>query len=198
MIDGGLGRAGRSADRQPVYRAEAVQGKPEPQSRGPVSSPKPEPPVRSTKPRTPRGGRGFIVGLIALIVAILVAFAVAYLFIFSSTSRFSQEIDSTKYQAVFLSSGQVYFGKLSTVGSDYLKLSDVFYIQTNNSTSEGASEEGEIPDTSAGMQLIKLGQEVHGPESAMVINADQVLFVENLKSDSDVVRLIDSQKKNSK
>jgi hypothetical protein len=35
--------------------------------------------------------------------------------------------------------------------------------------------------------LIKLGNEVHGPEDSMVIERSQVLFFENLKNDGKVV-----------
>lgn len=40
------------------------------------------------------------------------------------------------------------------------------------------------------MQLIKRGEEVHGPEDAMIINRDQVLYYENLKPSSKVSQLI--------
>ena len=105
-----------------------------------------------------------------------------------SRSQLSTQIDSAKYQAVFLSSGQVYFGKLTAVDSQYLKLSGVFYIQSQQ---DAASDEDQITtQESTGMQLIKLGEEVHGPEDTMVINRDQMLFFENLKSDGKVTQLI--------
>ena len=54
-----------------------------------------------------------------------------------------------------------------------------------------ASNENQIAaQESTGMQLIKLGEEVHGPEDTMVINRDQMLFFENLKSDGKVTQLI--------
>ena len=84
------------------------------------------------------------------------------------------------YQAIFLANGQVYFGKASKKLFDSgVNLSDVFYIQVNN----GANGEQNL-------QLVKLGNELHGPYDEMHINKDQVLFIEDLKSDSQVVKAI--------
>ncbi len=49
-----------------------------------------------------------------------------------------------------------------------------------------------------GSQLIKLGEEVHGPEDAMIINRDQVLFYENLKPGGKVSQLIQNYKSGNK
>ena len=48
------------------------------------------------------------------------------------------------------------------------------------------------------MQLIKLGSEIHGPDDEMIINKDQVLFFENLKTDSTVAKSIASYQKSIK
>jgi hypothetical protein len=42
-------------------------------------------------------------------------------------------------------------------------------------------------------QLIKLGNELHGPTDKMYINRSQVLFYEQLRKDSQVVVNIESQ-----
>lgn len=87
-------------------------------------------------------------------------------------------IDQNAYQAVFMANDQIYFGHLKSINSDYLILSDVYYVK--------------ITDSGAG-QLVKLGViEPHGPQDKMIINQDQVLFWENLKLDSPVVKTIQS------
>jgi len=87
-------------------------------------------------------------------------------------------IDSDAYQAVFLTNDQIYFGHLKSISSDYLILFGVYYVKLNE---EGAG------------QLVKLGAgEPHGPRDEMIINQDQVLFWENLKFDSPVVKTIQS------
>lgn len=89
-------------------------------------------------------------------------------------------IDSTMYQAIFLTNDQIYFGQLKNISSDYLILSDVYYAKVN--------------DNGAG-QLVKLGEgEPHGPKGEMIINQDQVLFWENLNSDSPVIKAIQQRK----
>src|SRR3989338_8539942 len=85
-------------------------------------------------------------------------------------------IDPSIYQAIFLTNDQIYFGRLKNISSDYLILSDVYYAKV---------------DESGAGQLVKLGAgEPHGPKDEMIINQDQVLFWENLRSDSAVVKTI--------
>lgn len=122
------------------------------------------------------------------VLAFVIAAALWYVLVVRAGSLAST-IDSGKYQAVFLSNGQIYFGKLKVHNGEYLKLTDIFYLQSQdaeNQTDElqaGANQEGEL-------QLIKLGNEVHGPEDQMMISQDQVLFYENLKADSKVATSI--------
>lgn len=106
-------------------------------------------------------------------------------------------IDSGKYQAVFFTNGQVYFGKLQSGGSGYLRLTDVYYLQT-----QAAAEDSTNPQDAATDQgnatLIKLGDEIHGPEDEMIISEEQVLFYENLKKDGKVSQSIEKHKSENK
>lgn len=124
---------------------------------------------------------GIPAAAVVIAVALIVVSALLYW-----RGTVGSEIDSTKYQAVFLTSGQVYFGKLdANAKGDYYKLSDVFYIQASDTTT--ATEDLQDADTApTDLQLIKLGSEVHGPEDEMLISKDQILFVENLKDDGKV------------
>ncbi len=95
----------------------------------------------------------------------------------------------SEYAAVFLANGQVYFGKLSGEMSQYPILRDVFYLRIqrqlqppDEETSKG--EGGERRET----QLIKLGEELHGPVDEIRFNRDQILFIEKMKHDSRVVQ----------
>lgn len=104
---------------------------------------------------------------------------------------FNDGVMRDRYQAVFLSNNQVYFGKISNVNADYVDLTDIYYLQVQQSVqpSDGKSE------TNPQVSLAKLGSELHGPEDRMRINRDQILFWENLKEDGKVVEAI---KKNQK
>ncbi len=97
-------------------------------------------------------------------------------------------VESGEYQAVFLDNGQVYFGKLSKTKQQFFLLTDVFYMQSGSAA----------PDKAANLSLSKLGGEAHGPEDKMEINVDHILFIEDMKSDSKVVKAINQYKTNNK
>lgn len=111
----------------------------------------------------------------------------------------SAQIDSSKYQAVFFTNGQVYFGKLQKLNGGYFRLNDIFYLEAQSSAQEedGGSENPQetSADQAADVQLIKLGNEVHGPEDEMIISKEQILFFENLKKEGKVSGSIDEYKK---
>jgi hypothetical protein len=85
----------------------------------------------------------------------------------------------TPYQAVVLGNGQVFFGRLSHASSDYPRLDDVFYVQTqvNPETKQTTSV------------LIRRGKEWHGP-THMYLNARSILLVEPVSAGSKVAKLI--------
>ena len=99
-------------------------------------------------------------------------------------------VDQGSYQAVFLNNGQVYFGKLQTSDSEYLKLSDVWYLRATETTGTDSSKIQASSGDSANATIIKLGNEIHGPKDGMLISKSQVLFYENLKDDGKVVKAI--------
>jgi len=96
------------------------------------------------------------------------------------------------YEAIFLTNGQVYFGKASSLLSSYVKLSDIYYlIQKQPLQAQDANAEVQQPE----FTLIKLGGELHGPKDQMTINRNQILFIEELKADSKVVTAIVASRK---
>jgi hypothetical protein len=103
----------------------------------------------------------------------------------------SQGVDKNGYQAVFLTNGQVYFGKLQSTKGDYLTLTNIYYLQVQQTVqpadANAAVNQGET-------QLVKLGNELHGPQDSMRISDKQVLFWENLKADSKVSQAISNYK----
>lgn len=123
--------------------------------------------------------------IIVLIVAIV---GVASYFLLNNTQKADTGIDTSRYQAVFLVNGQIYFGKLSDFNDTSYKLVDIYYPQAQTTTE--TETETDATDTTAGIQLIKLGDEVHGPEDEMFISKEQTLYYENLKEDSRVSQLI--------
>lgn len=105
-----------------------------------------------------------------------------------SDSSASPEANASAYSAVFLSNGQVYFGRLKSQSSSEFVLTDVYYLQlAGNGQAQTQLSEPKF-------SLIKLGNELHGPTDELFINTQQVLFWENLRGDSKVVQSIESQK----
>jgi len=96
-------------------------------------------------------------------------------------------VDNSKFQAVFLNGGQVYFGKVQTLNEKFITMNNIYYlrvnqqVQPNQSTTSAANQD---------VSLAKLGCELHGPTDTMVINREQVLFWENLKADGQVAKAI--------
>jgi hypothetical protein len=115
--------------------------------------------------------------LIALILLVLVVrtqlFRAGISTLFAPSA--AELIDRSAYQAVFLTNGATYFGKLQPQGDDWFRLDDVFYLQT---AEQGTS------------QLVKRGNEAQGPKEPMIISEQQILFIENMREDSDIVALI--------
>ena len=127
----------------------------------------------------------FLIGIV-VVVAVLIG---GY---FAKQAISPSPINKDKFQAVFLTNGQVYFGRL-TRGHGYYKLSDVYYLQNKTGEDTNASDQlGSNTD----VELIKLGNEVHGPEDVMIIESSQVLFFENLKNDGNVVKTIQQHQNN--
>jgi len=123
-----------------------------------------------------------LAGIAALLILGALAFGAKAIFGGSSESA---QLDDTKYQAVFLDGGQVYFGKINTINSAYVELNDVYYLNVNSQDQAAAAS-----TSSDNVSLVKLGCELHGPEDKMVINRASVSFWENLKTDAQVATAI--------
>lgn len=138
-----------------------------------------------------RGGSKLLVlALILVSVAVILAFAVTIWSSFSSSSLVKED----RYQAVFLDNGQVYFGRLSSVNSEYIRLTDIYYLQVEQQIQpdqdSGDDAEEETPQQQ--ISLAKLGNELHGPEDEMFVLRSKVVFWENLKTDGQVTQAIES------
>lgn len=134
---------------------------------------------RSDKGKWSRIG---VVVMVAAVVILLVSLSAALAY---SPKGEDQYVDTNKLQAVFLNTGQVYFGHVKALNSKYYVLTNIYYLQTSNSSSTASSS-----STANNVTLVKLGCELHQPYDQMVINADQVTFWENLQSDGQVAKAV--------
>jgi len=149
---------------------------------------------------SPSKGKAFSMIIMILVIIILALFA--WLGFKLLTADSIAKVSGRDWQAVFLSNGQVYFGKVKSVGFKTLTLSDIYYLQVVTKplqrTEEGGTGSTASQQTQQELTLIKLGNEIHGPTDSMLINRDQILLTEQLKSDSRVVttitKYVDDQK----
>ncbi|MGA8028954.1 MAG: hypothetical protein WB992_17580 [Bryobacteraceae bacterium] len=85
----------------------------------------------------------------------------------------------TPYQAVLLDNGQVFYGKLEQLDSDFPVLTEVYYIQHQVNTQ--TKEEKNI--------LIRRGNEWHSPNRT-VLNRRHIVMIEPVAPGSKVAELI--------
>ncbi|MFZ5365022.1 MAG: hypothetical protein ACOZBH_02375 [Patescibacteria group bacterium] len=118
--------------------------------------------------------------MILILVVLIIAAGALYFFVYR------KGINKSDYQAIFLSNGQVYFGKVTNKNAGYVVMKDIYYLQLKQPLQEQTEQQQNSPD----LILIKLGNELHGPMDRMEINRNHVLFIEDLKDDSKVVTAI--------
>jgi hypothetical protein len=121
--------------------------------------------------------------LLVFAVVVLIG-AVIALIITNSPKPESSYIDKNKLQAVFLNTGQVYFGNITSLNSKYFVVDHIYYLQTSGGSSSAAST------ANTSVSLVKLGCELHRPDDQMVINRAQVTFWENLEPAGQVATAV--------
>ena len=201
-MDNGPFRVPQPADRRVVSsRPEPTSRQAEPAQPAQVARPSsPAPSARPTHRATPtskltkdRKSKPFILLIVALILIVAVGLVV---YVTQSNSKdTTTAIDTSKYQAVFFTNGQVYFGKLQPFNDESMKLTDIYYLQTKTTTDTDSANPQKTSVNQSDVQIIKLGNEIHGPEDEMIISKYQMLFYENLKPDSKVAESIATFKK---
>ena len=125
-----------------------------------------------------------VIGLIVILVFISGYFLVNY----SREQSGGLAETKSEWQAIFLSSGETFFGRVKSENNDSVILQDIYYLQDIQSLHQGS--DGTVKDFS----LVKLGNEIHGPFDEMRINRSHILYVEDLKKDSKVVQAIERYK----
>lgn len=111
---------------------------------------------------------------------ILVVALVLYV-VFGGPKNEQDYVDKSKYQAVFLNGGQVYFGHIQNLNDKYVKLSDIYYLSVSQQVQP--EDKKAQTDQQQNITLVRLGCELHRPQNSMLINREQVVFWENLKDD---------------
>jgi hypothetical protein len=122
---------------------------------------------------------GRFVRIAVALVAFVLLFAVVRWWDFALPS-----FGASRYQAVFLSNGQTYFGRYIDRIGPYVKIEGAYYIQQTPTATE------EQPNLPAESKLVRRGTELHQPLPYLLVPKNTILFVEDLRSDSSVAQFI--------
>ncbi len=126
-----------------------------------------------------------MVCVVIVVVGLLVFLAITD----NSNHSEGSYVQTSKLQAVFLNTGQVYFGNISSLNNNYLVLDNIFYLQTS-STGSSSSTSSSSSSANTTVSLVKLGCEIHAPLDQMVINRASVTFWENLSPSGQVAKAV--------
>ncbi|HTE58676.1 MAG TPA: hypothetical protein VK694_08125 [Verrucomicrobiae bacterium] len=129
------------------------------------------------------------IGITVLLFSVtILIIAVTGLIAFSKLRPESRYVHKDRLQAVFLTGGQVYFGKIRALNSSYVGMTDIYYLRVNQQVQP--NQQNANSNQQQDISLVKLGCELHGPQDQMLINRDQVIFWENLKDDGQVAKAV--------
>lgn len=122
--------------------------------------------------------------LVFLLLAVLVLCGATYIF----QCAWQKHQRAQRYQAVFLSNDQVYYGHLRNKHGNQAILTDVYYAQATDTADTKDAKQPQFV-------LVKLTDHATAPLDALYINRDHILYVEDLASNSQVVQIIEAGKK---
>jgi len=133
--------------------------------------------------------------LIAVIIAVFVLIlgGISYCIWTTKSGNVDTGINSSEYQAVFTTNGQVYLGKLSPYNGTYLRLTNAFIVvspTTNQNSSDTKKSDSTDALNKTDTQLVKITNGILEPQDEMFVARSQVLFYENLKPDGKAAKLI--------
>lgn len=129
------------------------------------------------------GRIGLVAGVVAAAVLLVGLAVVGLTGGKNAAAAEAKLVDDSKLQAVFLSTGQVYFGDIVELNSSYFTVENIYYLQTS---STGTTQQ----NANTSVSLVKLGCELHSPFDKMVINRAQVTFWENLQDNGQVAQAV--------
>ncbi|MFA5995476.1 MAG: hypothetical protein WCW27_04165 [Patescibacteria group bacterium] len=149
-----------------------------------------------------------VLRLTYVLVALIILLSATKLWLLSI--RYSTLFDNATYQAVTLTNGQTFFGRLSKYGINTYVLTDVYYLQqtdtqaaATNVNTNVAADNTETADnsndnlnsndnnvTASGLSLKRLVDDVHKPYNYIVINRDQISFWQSLNPASPIIEAI--------
>jgi len=135
----------------------------------------------------PREG---LIRLIILVLAVIVVGATVYTLFFRHKGA-SVDSKAKSWYAIKLVDGEVYYGQVFDVKADPIVVGNVYYnYDQAKDTAASKTDLSKNFDETGSIRLIKRGQETHGPNGSMDIIRSQVLFLEQMKAESKVLKAI--------
>jgi len=134
----------------------------------------------STSQKKKKGFLALVFGVLVLVILIVI---LAIFFLNANQKT------ASSWSAVFLTNGRTYFGQTEGESSNFLTLTNVYYLQMQEVPAETEGEEAQSQ-----LSLMSIEDEMHSPEDYMKINKDHVLFIQELKSDSSIVTSLEGNK----
>ena len=136
-------------------------------------------PSAAAAPAPPKSSRsGLVIGcVVCLLVGLLIGHMITYHWM--ENHHRSEQAFSTTYQAVLLTNGAVYYGKLTGYGTRNPVLTEAYYVlsKTDPNTKQVSN------------LLVKRGKELHAPDR-MYLNPTSIVMVEPVGDQSKVAQLI--------
>jgi len=112
---------------------------------------------------------------IVFIAVVLVVLGGALYMIEKNTSA----SDTSLRQAVFVTTGQVYFGYVANADTPMVKIDEAYYLNGASSIMPGKTPQDKI-------SLIKMGSEIYKPMNSVLINRDQIIAIQDISADSQI------------
>ncbi len=133
-------------------------------------------PVAKVEPK--RGKRKTYLTILYVLVGVSLIFVVTA----AVVSRYRNSSGKTR-QAVFVSTGSVYFGYVKDPNASMVQIDDVYYLTSIQSLYPEKDSKDKI-------SLIKMGSEVYKPQTSVLINRDQVISIQDIDQTSQINKAI--------
>lgn len=131
---------------------------------------------------------------VAFAVAIILFLVAGYfLFFRGGNGKTPENNQGENWYSVKLQNGEVYYGQIIDTKSDPVVIKNVYYDYDLINKTENKDQ------TTGSLRLVKKGKETYGPAGVMEVVRSNVLYMDQLKSDSKVLRaILDYENKNAK
>jgi hypothetical protein len=137
---------------------------------------------------------------VLLSLAALALVAGSFYFLTKANSEASETVqikkisNSNPWYAVKLLDGDIIYGKITDINTDPLIIDSVYYNYDQKRSENDTGQKKPVNET-GDLRLVKRGNETHGPDGKLQVFRAQVVFMENLRADSKVLRVIEENEK---